>query len=83
VIIRDAIARESQLKKWVPSEEGRSDWSIQPALGGSWQRRVTRDINQEISRLRSARNDKNARLEWKRVLRPQETDEHDNPDLHA
>jgi GxxExxY protein len=28
-------------------------------------------------------NFKNARLEWKRVLRPQGPDEHDNPDLHA
>ena len=33
--------------------------------------------------LRSARNDKNARLAWKRVLRAQEPDEDDNPDLHA
>ena len=30
-----------------------------------------------------ARNDKNARLEWKRVLRAQELDEDDNPDLHV
>jgi hypothetical protein len=30
-----------------------------------------------------ARNDKNTRLEWKRVLRPQGPGEHDNPDLHA
>ena len=28
-------------------------------------------------------NFKNARLEWKRVLRPQEPDERENPDLHA
>ena len=28
-------------------------------------------------------NFKNARLEWKRVLRPQEAGEHDTPDLHA
>ena len=28
-------------------------------------------------------NFKNARLEWKRVLRPQESDERSNPDLHA
>jgi len=28
-------------------------------------------------------NFKNARLEWKRVLRAQEPDEDDNPDLHA
>ena len=28
-------------------------------------------------------NFKNARLEWKRVLRPQEPDEQDDPDLHA
>ena len=28
-------------------------------------------------------NFKNARLEWKRVLRPQEPDELENPDLHA
>jgi len=28
-------------------------------------------------------NFKNARLEWKRVLRPQEIDERNNPDLHA
>jgi GxxExxY protein len=28
-------------------------------------------------------NFKNARLEWKRVLRPQGPGEHDNPDLHA
>jgi GxxExxY protein len=28
-------------------------------------------------------NFKNARLEWKRVLRPQEPDECNNPDLHA
>src|SRR5947209_16899135 len=28
-------------------------------------------------------NFKNARLEWKRVLRPRETGEHDTPDLHA
>jgi len=28
-------------------------------------------------------NFKNARLEWKRVLRPQEPDELSNPDLHA
>ena len=28
-------------------------------------------------------NFKNARLEWKRVLRPQEPDERGNPDLHA
>jgi len=28
-------------------------------------------------------NFKNARLEWKRVLRPQEPDERNNPDLHA
>jgi GxxExxY protein len=28
-------------------------------------------------------NFKNARLEWKRVLRPQAPGEHDNPDLHA
>ena len=28
-------------------------------------------------------NFKNARLEWKRVLRPQEPDECSNPDLHA
>jgi len=28
-------------------------------------------------------NFKNARLEWKRVLRPQGPSEHDNPDLHA
>ena len=28
-------------------------------------------------------NFKNARLEWKRVLRPQETEERSNPDLHA
>src|SRR6266487_5468977 len=28
-------------------------------------------------------NFKNARLEWKRVLRPQAPSEHDNPDLHA
>src|SRR5262249_19529302 len=28
-------------------------------------------------------NFKNARLEWKRVLRPRETSEHDIPDLHA
>src|SRR3982751_6359063 len=28
-------------------------------------------------------NFKNARLEWKRVLRPQTTDEQDRPDLHA
>ncbi len=28
-------------------------------------------------------NFKNARLEWKRVLRPQEPDERSNPDLHA
>jgi GxxExxY protein len=28
-------------------------------------------------------NFKNARLEWKRVLRPQRPGEHDNPDLHA
>ena len=26
---------------------------------------------------------KNARLEWKRVLRPREPGEHDTPDLHA
>ena len=26
---------------------------------------------------------KNARLEWKRVLRPREAGEHDTPDLHA
>jgi hypothetical protein len=30
-----------------------------------------------------ARNDKNARLEWKRMLRPQEPNERSNPDLHA
>ena len=28
-------------------------------------------------------NFKNARLEWKRVLRPQESDERNNPDLHG
>ncbi len=28
-------------------------------------------------------NFKNARLEWKRVLRPQEPDERSNPDFHA
>jgi GxxExxY protein len=28
-------------------------------------------------------NFKNARLEWKRVLRPQERDERKNPDLHT
>jgi len=28
-------------------------------------------------------NFKNARLEWKRVLRPREPDEHNAPDLHA
>jgi GxxExxY protein len=28
-------------------------------------------------------NFKNARLEWKRVLRPRESGEHDKPDLHA
>jgi GxxExxY protein len=28
-------------------------------------------------------NFKNARLEWKRVLRPQGPSEHDNPDFHA
>jgi GxxExxY protein len=28
-------------------------------------------------------NFKNASLEWKRVLRPQESDERNNPDLHA
>ena len=28
-------------------------------------------------------NFKNARLEWKRVLRPQTNDEQDTPDLHA
>ena len=28
-------------------------------------------------------NFKNARLEWKRVLRPREAAEHDTPDLHA
>jgi GxxExxY protein len=28
-------------------------------------------------------NFKNARLEWKRVLRPQEPDGHSNPDLHG
>jgi GxxExxY protein len=28
-------------------------------------------------------NFKNARLEWKRVLRPQEPNERSNPDLHA
>ena len=28
-------------------------------------------------------NFKNARLEWKRVLRPREPGEHDKPDLHA
>jgi GxxExxY protein len=28
-------------------------------------------------------NFKNARLEWKRVLRPNEPDEHNTPDLHA
>jgi GxxExxY protein len=28
-------------------------------------------------------NFKNARLEWKRVLRPQEPEERSNPDLHA
>jgi GxxExxY protein len=28
-------------------------------------------------------NFKNARLEWKRVLRPQESDERSNPDFHA
>jgi|SRR5689334_19786790 GxxExxY protein len=28
-------------------------------------------------------NFKNARLEWKRVLRPQVLGEHENPDLHA
>jgi GxxExxY protein len=28
-------------------------------------------------------NFKNARLEWKRVLRPREPGEHDTPDLHA
>jgi len=28
-------------------------------------------------------NFKNARFEWKRVLRPQEIDERNNPDLHA
>jgi GxxExxY protein len=28
-------------------------------------------------------NFKNARLEWKRVLRPGEPGEHDTPDLHA
>jgi GxxExxY protein len=28
-------------------------------------------------------NFKNSRLEWKRVLRPQEPDERSNPDLHA
>ena len=28
-------------------------------------------------------NFKNARLEWKRVLRPQGPGEHDNPDLHT
>jgi GxxExxY protein len=28
-------------------------------------------------------NFKNARLEWKRVLRPQESDERNDPDLHA
>jgi len=28
-------------------------------------------------------NFKNARLEWKRVLRPREPDERSNPDLHA
>ena len=28
-------------------------------------------------------NFKNARLEWKRVLRPREPAEHDRPDLHA
>jgi len=26
---------------------------------------------------------KNARLEWKRVLRPQEPDERNDPDLHT
>ena len=34
--VRDAIARESQLKKMVPSEEDRPDQSDEPALGGSW-----------------------------------------------
>jgi hypothetical protein len=38
---------------------------------------------ERAKRVEWARNDKNARLKWKRVLRPQETDEHDNPDLHA
>jgi len=33
--------------------------------------------------LRSARNDKNTSLEWKRVLRPQEPDGGDTPDLQA
>jgi hypothetical protein len=28
-------------------------------------------------------NFKNARLEWKRVLRPRKPGEHDKPDLHA
>ena len=28
-------------------------------------------------------NFKNARLEWRRVLHPQEIDERNNPDLHA
>jgi hypothetical protein len=28
-------------------------------------------------------NFKNARLEWKRVLRPQEPDDRSSPDLHA
>jgi GxxExxY protein len=28
-------------------------------------------------------NFKNARLEWKRVLRPREPNDHDTPDLHA
>ena len=28
-------------------------------------------------------NFKNARLEWKRVLRPREAGEHDTPDLHG
>ncbi len=28
-------------------------------------------------------NFKNARLEWKRVLRPREPDEHNTPDLHS
>src|SRR5260370_18802235 len=40
-------------------------------------------LNKTTLNLAPLLNFKNARLEWKRVLRPQEPDESNTPDLHA